>query len=77
MFFTMAPQTGAPHTEEKSRQEDSTSPKGERRKLDDVLVFCETSHEMPVLVGANFCWFPLCFFLCVFYNGPTNWCTTH
>ena len=54
----MAPQTGAPHIEKKSREEDSASPKRERRKLDDVLVFCETSHEMPVLVCANFCWFP-------------------
>ena len=57
-FFTMAPQTGAPHMEKKSREEDSTSPKGERRNPNDVLVFCETGHEMSVLVGGNFCWFP-------------------
>ena len=70
----MAPQTGTPHIEKKSREEDSTSPKRERRKLNDGLLFCETGHEMPVLVGANFCWFPFAAVVVVFcfYNGSTG-----
>ena len=74
VFFTMAPQTGAPHMEKKSWEEDSTSPKGERRNPNDVLVFCETGHEMSVLVGGNFCWFPFAVvvvFVC-FYSGSTS-----
>ena len=58
------------------RRKAGKSQKGGRRKRNG-LQCRETGHEMRVPVCASFCWFPLCVFLCVFYNGPTNWSTTH